>query len=180
MGHKTGWLTLHAGIAGGADVILLPELPYDIHKVADALKQRTENGKHFSILAVAEGAISKEDAALTRSEYKKKKSKNTCPSIAYEIADQLAAETGQEVRITIPGHTQRGGSPNAYDRVLASRLGSFAAQLILEEQYGFMVALRDGKLVTVPLEEVSGKLKTVPPEHEMIAQAKEIGICFGN
>ena len=82
MGHKTGWLTLHAGIAGGADVILLPELPYDIHKVADALKQRTENGKHFSILAVAEGAISKEDAALTRSEYKKKKSKNTCPSIA--------------------------------------------------------------------------------------------------
>ena len=123
MGHKTGWLTLHAGIAGGADVILLPELPYDIHKVADALKQRTENGKHFSILAVAEGAISKEDAALTRSEYKKKKSKNTCPSIAYEIADQLAAETGQEVRITIPGHTQRGGSPNAYDRVLASRLG---------------------------------------------------------
>lgn len=94
MGHKTGWLTLHAGIAGGADVILLPELPYDIHKVADALKQRTENGKHFSILAVAEGAISKEDAALTRSEYKKKKSRNTCPSIAYEIADQLAAETG--------------------------------------------------------------------------------------
>lgn len=180
MGHKTGWLTLHAGIAGGADVILLPELPYDIHKVADALKQRTENGKHFSILAVAEGAISKEDAALTRSEYKKKKSRNTCPSIAYEIADQLAAETGQEVRITIPGHTQRGGSPNAYDRVLASRLGSFAAQLILEEQYGFMVALREGKLVAVPLEEVSGKLKTVPPEHEMIAQAKEIGICFGN
>ena len=129
---------------------------------------------------MAEGAISKEDAALTRSEYKKKKSRNTCPSIAYEIADQLAAETGQEVRITIPGHTQRGGSPNAYDRVLASRLGSFAAQLILEEQYGFMVALRDGKLVAVPLEEVSGKLKTVPPEHEMIAQAKEIGICFGN
>ena len=84
------------------------------------------------------------------------------------------------MRITIPGHTQRGGSPNAYDRVLASRLGSFAAQLILEEQYGFMVALRDGKLVAVPLEEVSGKLKTVPPEHEMIAQAKEIGICFGN
>ena len=81
----------------------MPELPYDIHKVADALKQRTESGKHFSILAVAEGAISKEDAALTKREYKKKKSRNTYPSIAYEIADQLAAETGQEVRITIPG-----------------------------------------------------------------------------
>ena len=180
MGHKTGWLTLHAGIAGGADVILLPELPYDIHKVADALKQRTENGKHFSILAVAEGAISKEDAALSKKEYKAKLANSKSPSVSYEVADKIKEVCGTEVRVAVPGHTQRGGSPNAYDRVLASRLGSFAAQLILEEQYGFMVALREGKLVAVPLEEVSGKLKTVPPEHEMIAQAKEIGICFGN
>ena len=180
MGHKTGWLTLHAGIAGGADIILLPEIPYDIHKVAEALKRRTEAGKPFSILAVAEGAVSKEDAALTKSEYKKKKANRNYPSIAYEIADQLIAETGQEVRITIPGHTQRGGSPNAYDRVLSTRLGSAAARLILTKQYGNMIAVKEGSMVAVPLEQVSGKLKTVPVAHEMIAQAREIGICFGD
>ena len=182
MGHKVGSLTLHAGVAGGADIILIPEIPYDIKKVTAAIQKRAKAGKRFTILAVAEGAISKEDAQLPKKKYKEKLEARAkkYPSVSYEIADQIYKELGNEVRVTVPGHTQRGGSPNAYDRVLASRLGSFAAQLILEEQYGFMVALREGKLVAVPLEEVSGKLKTVPPEHEMIAQAKEIGICFGN
>ena len=181
MGHKTGWLTLHAGIAGGADVILLPELPYDIHKVADALKQRTENGKHFSILAVAEGAISKEDAALSKKELKeKKKNQVVYPSVAYALGAQITEKTGQEVRVTVPGHTQRGGEPCPYDRVLSTRLGAAAAKLIQEKKYGYMVAVKNNEITEVPLEEVAGKLKTVDPNCSMIQEAKMIGISFGD
>ena len=124
MGHKVGWLTLYAGIAGGADIILLPEIPYDIKKVAEAIDKRTQAGKGFTILAVAEGAISKEDAALSKKEYKEKVAKRKYPSVSYEIAAKLSEQTGVEVRVTVPGHTQRGGSPCPYDRVLCTRLGS--------------------------------------------------------
>ena len=124
MGHKVGWLTLYAGIAGGADIILLPEIPYDIQVVADALRERNKKGKRFSILAVAEGAISKEDAKLTKKELKeKKKSGVVYPSVAYELGARIGELTGQEVRVTVPGHMQRGGEPCPYDRVLSTRLG---------------------------------------------------------
>ena len=132
MGHKVGWITLFAGIAGGADIILLPEIPYDMDEIIKALEKRNKAGKKFSILAVAEGAISKEDAALSKKELKAKKAASTYPSVSYELAEQIKERTGQELRITIPGHTQRGGSPDPYDRVLATRLGAFAAQLILK------------------------------------------------
>ena len=128
MGHKVGWLTLHAGIAGGADVILIPEIPYDIDAVVQAIQKRTDAGKRFSILAVAEGAISKEDALLTKKERKAKLKNNPYPSVSYKIGAEIEERTGQEIRITVPGHTQRGGSPCAYDRVIASRLGAAAAQ----------------------------------------------------
>ena len=180
MGHKVGWLTLHAGIAGGADIILLPEIPYDIESVAKALNKRTEEGKSFSILAVAEGAISKEDAALSKKELKAKRKNNPFPSISYQIGQEIQEKTGQEVRITVPGHTQRGGSPCAYDRVISSRLGAAAARLIIEEKYGYMVGLRDGEVVPVPLEEVAGRLKTVDPDSTIIKEAKGLGICFGD
>ena len=104
MGHKVGWLTLHAGIAGGADIILLPEIPYDINSVVAALDKRTKEGKRFSILAVAEGAISKEDAALSKKELKAKRKANPYPSISYQIGKEIEERTGQEVRITVPGH----------------------------------------------------------------------------
>lgn len=180
MGHKVGWLTLHAGIAGGADIILLPEIPYDIDSVVKALNKRTKEGKSFSILAVAEGAISKEDAALSKKELKAKRKNNPFPSISYQVGQEIQERTGQEVRITVPGHTQRGGAPCPYDRVISSRLGSAAARLIIEEKYGYMVGFRDGEIVPVPLEEVAGKLKMVDPNSTIIKEAKGLGICFGD
>ena len=180
MGHKVGWLTLHAGIAGGADVILLPEIPYDIDKVIKALDKRTKEGKRFSILAVAEGAISKEDAALSKKELKAKRKSNPYPSISYQIGQEIFERTGQEIRITVPGHTQRGGEPCPYDRVISSRLGAAAARLIIDGQYGYMVGLRNGEIVPVPLEDVAGKLKMVDPNASIIQEAKGLGICFGD
>ncbi len=180
MGHKVGWLTLHAGIAGGADVILIPEIPYNIDSVIGAIEKRTEAGKRFSILAVAEGAISKEDAALSKKEYKEKLKNNPYPSISYKIGAEIEERTGQEIRITVPGHTQRGGSPCAYDRVISSRLGAAAAKLILKEKYGYMVGFQGNEIVPVPLGEVAGKLKMVDPDSSIIKEAKKLGICFGD
>ena len=181
MGHKVGWLTLHAGMAGGADIILLPEIPYDINVVCGAITRRSKAGKHFSILAVAEGAISKEEAAMTKKQLKeKKKNSPIYPSVAYEIGAKITEITGSEVRVTVPGHTQRGGSPCAFDRVISTRLGAEAARLIAEEQYGYMVAFEGNEIVKVPLREVAGKLKTVDPNCAMIREAKMVGICFGD
>lgn len=180
MGHKVGWLTLYAGIASGADIILLPEIPYDINSIVKAISQRTKAGKGFTILAVAEGVISKEDAALPKKEYKEKKKNYKYPSVSYELAEQLSKVTGTEVRVTVPGHTQRGGSPCPYDRILCTRLGAAAAQAILEEDYGNMIAMINGNTKRVPLKEVAGKLKSVDPDCKMIREAKCIGISFGD
>ncbi len=180
MGHKVGWLTLNAGMAGGADIILIPEIPYDIDKIVKAIDKRHERGAKFTILAVAEGAISKEDAKLSKKEYKKKLEKSKYPSVSYEIAAQILEKTGQEVRVTVPGHTQRGGSPCPYDRVFASRLGAEAGHLILKGEYGFMVGYRNREIVKVPLEDVAGKLKMVAPDAAIIKEAKMLGISFGD
>ena len=163
MGHKVGWVTLHAGIAGGADIILLPEIPYDIDVIAEAINRRKAAGKRFTIIAVAEGAISKKDAKLSKKELKAKQ-----------------AEKKYEVRITVPGHTQRGGSPCPYDRVLATRLGAAAAEAILDGKYGCMMGVSNNKIIHVPLSEVAGKLKSVDPESEIIQEAKLTGISFGD
>lgn len=180
MGHKVGWMTLHAGIAAGADIILLPEIPYDIDKVVKAIQARNKQGKRFSILAVAEGAISKEDAALPKKEYKKKLKNRPYPSVAYKIGKEIEEKTGQEIRITVPGHTQRGGSPCPYDRVISTRFGVAAANLVIKEKYGYMVALQNNEIIPVPLEEVAGKLKTVDPNASIVQEAKALGICFGD
>ena len=180
MGHKVGFLTLNAGMAGGADIILIPEIPYDIDKVVEAINKRHENGSRFTILAVAEGAISKEDAKLSKKEYKEKMKNYQYPSVSYELADQIQKKTGYEVRVTVPGHTQRGGSPCPYDRVFASSLGAEAGELILKGEYGFMVGYKNREIVKVPLEEVAGKLKMVSTESTIVKEAKLIGISFGD
>ena len=180
MGHKVGWLTLHAGMASGADIILIPEIPYDIDKVVEAIEKRTREGKRFSILAVAEGAISKEDAKLSKKEYKAKLAARPYPSVSYEIGKRIEEKTGQEIRVTIPGHTQRGGSPCPYDRVLSTRFGAAAAQMIMERDYGKLVGIKNGEIVRIPLEEVAGKLKTVDPNASIIKEAKAVGISFGD
>ena len=180
MGHKVGWLTLSAGIAGGADVILLPEIPYDIDKVAKCLNDRIKRGKKFSILAVAEGAISKEEAALSKKERKKARENFPHPSIVYRIAEELSEKIDNEIRVCVPGHFQRGGSPCAYDRVLCTRLGATAARFIKEKTFGVMVGMVNGQCTPVPLENVAGKLKSVPVDCDEIKAARQIGISFGD
>ena len=179
MGHKVGWLTLYAGVASGADIILLPEIPYDINKVVEAIEKRNKQGKGFTILAVAEGAISKEDAKLSKKELKKKRENSKHPTVSYELAEEITRLTGSEARVTVPGHTQRGGSPCPYDRVLCTRLGAAAAMAIMDKDYGNMIAMRNGETVRVPLEEVAGKLKMVDPNCQMIKEVKLMGISFG-
>ncbi len=179
MGHKVGWLTLYAGIAGGADIILLPEIPYDIKKVIKAIDARTQAGKGFTVMAVAEGAISKQDAKLSKKEYDKKIEKRKS-TVAFEIAEEIKAANGPEVRITVPGHIQRGGSPCPYDRVLSSRIGATCAEMIMNEEYGYMVGIVNNKMKKVPLGDVAGKLKIVSPKDQIIREAKLMGISFGD
>lgn len=179
MGHKTGWLTLHAGIAGGADIILIPEIPYSIEAISQAIAKRTASGKRFTIIAAAEGAISKEEAAMSKKELKLLGKQENYASTAYRIGAAIEEKTGQEVRVTVPGHVQRGGQPVAYDRVLATRLGVRAAELILNHEYGYMVGVKDNKIVKISLCDVAGKTKMVDPGNELITQARQLGICLG-
>ena len=200
MGHNTGWLALGAGIAGGADVILIPEIPYDVEHVAKAIKRRSRGGKSFSIVAVAEGAISKEDAPLFKEVKERKKNakdnddKDEKKKAAAELADlerqhqentlrlshQLEELTGLEARVTILGHLQRGGTPSAADRLLATRLGTACAKMIHNDVYGVMIASRGEGTEPVPLEKVVGKRKTVPLDHPWIESARFVGTNLGD
>jgi 6-phosphofructokinase 1 len=180
MGHRAGWLTLHAGVAGGADVILIPEIPYSIDSIARSLKQREAQHKRFSIIALAEGALTQEEASLPKKELRKIRELESYPSAAYRLAHDLGEKTGQEIRVTVPGHFQRGGQPVAYDRVLATTLGTAAADFVRDNRYGFMVGLVNNQTVAVPLAEVAGKLKKVPEDSIIIRSARAIGTCFGD
>ncbi len=180
MGHKAGWLTLCAGIAGGADIIIIPEIPYDIKRIKEEIDKRQKEKKGFSIIAVAEGAVSVEESKMSKKEFKKAREKMTQPSIAFRIADEIMAVSDHEVRVAVPGHIQRGGSPNPYDRILCTRFGTFAAHLIMEKEYGNMVGMKDGQIVAIPLSEVAGKLKSVQKNDQMILSARNIGISFGD
>ena len=159
---------------------MIPEIPYDLKAVERSIEQRIENGGRFAIVVVAEGAISKEDAALSKKEYKKKLAARTSPSIAYDLAADIERVTGRETRVAIPGHTQRGGEPDAQDRVFATQCGVEAARGCLEGEFGFMVAQRNGKMCRTPLEEVAGKLKYVNPSSDLVREAKMLGISFGD
>jgi ATP-dependent phosphofructokinase / diphosphate-dependent phosphofructokinase len=180
MGHKVGWIPLYAGIAGGADVILIPEIPYDMDNVIRAIEARDGNGGRFAIIAVAEGAISKQEAAMKKKDYKKKVAARVKPSVVYDIAEEIAARTDREVRVAIPGHTQRGGQPDAMDRIFATQCGVEAAKACMDGVYGIMIAQVGGKMCRVPLEEVAGKLKYVDPEGDLVREAKMLGISFGD
>ncbi|MCL2544284.1 MAG: 6-phosphofructokinase [Clostridia bacterium] len=180
MGNKVGWLTLYAGLAGGADVILLPELPYDIDKVAAKVQERNAARHSFSILAVAEGAMSQHEAALKKKERALYREEQHFTTISQRVAMELQARFPEvEVRVVIPGHIQRGGSPSAYDRVLATRFGAHAAELIRENIYGVSVAMIGKEVGHNPLEEVAGKIKSVPVDHQMVTVARRMGISFG-
>lgn len=180
MGNKAGWLTLNAGIAGGADIILIPEIPYDIDKVCDAVEKRHHNGKNFSIAAVAEGCFDKEEAKMKKKERAAVREEAGMVTATNRIASQIEAKTGLETRVCVPGHMLRGGSPCAYDRILATQFGVYAAQLIRDNRYGVSVAKVKGAITANDLDEIAGKTKFVTPDDQLVLTAKELGISFGD
>jgi 6-phosphofructokinase 1 len=179
MGHKAGWLSLYSGIAGGGDVVLLPEIPYSIDSIGRHLEARVANGKTFSIIVVAEGALSVDEAKLDRKTFKKSREQMSS-SIGYRVAKEIENATGIEARVTVLGYLQRGGTPVAYDRVLASQFGTAAANMLAAGDYGKMVALQDNTLVGVPLDLIANKVKNVPLDHRMIETARDVGTCLGD
>ncbi len=197
MGHNAGWLTLGAGVAGGADVILIPEIPYDIEKVAKAIRWRSREGKNFSIVAVAEGAMSEEDAVImgrakgklaqTQDNEERKKVKLELKQLQTQhvgntlrLSNQLEELTGLESRVTILGHVQRGGAPSATDRLLATHLSTACINFINQDIYGVMIAIQDNNAAPVPLEDVVGKRKLVPIDHPWIESARRVGTTLGD
>lgn len=180
MGHKVGHICLAAGIASGADVILLPEIPYDIEKIADAIKQREIAGKKFTIIACAEGALSKAEASLTKKQYKLKVATREGHSVVYDIAKQLSHYTDSEIRVSCVGHVQRGGNPCPYDRLMATRFGVKGASLIMNNDFGKLVVYKDNSVTSIPLIESAGKLKYVDVNSEEVNQARLLGISFGD
>jgi 6-phosphofructokinase 1 len=197
MGHNTGWLGLGAGLASGADVILIPEIPYDIRQVAEAIRRRRHRGKNFSIVAVSEGALSQEDARelaelkqkkqAAKDEKKQKKISEALTAFqdkhasnTLRLSAQLESLTGLESRVTILGHLQRGGTPSAADRILATRLGTACVEAVAEQQFGKMVAVKGETTALVDLVKVVGKRKLVPLDHPWIRSALETGACLGN
>ena len=180
MGRDAGWIALHAGIAGGADVILLPEIPYDLNRVCDKLRRRKAAGRLSSIVVVAEGATAPEGAGQNILEGGDGKSR--MPRLggagAY-VARAIQERTGIETRTTVLGHLQRGGTPSAYDRLLATRYGFGAAEFVREERWGEMVALKGTELIGVKIVDVVGKLKTVSPQGQTVQAARGVGIEFG-
>lgn len=172
MGNTAGWLTLSAGLAGGADVILLPEIPYNINAVADVIYERYESGRNFSIIAIAEGARNIEDE-------EEQNLKGQHYSVGYKLADELNRVIDIETRVVVPGHYQRGGAPCPYDRLLATQMGVHAAELIKEERFGRTVAVKDGKITSNLMADVAGKTKTIPAEASLLQVGRDIGISFG-
>ncbi|MDR2593761.1 MAG: ATP-dependent 6-phosphofructokinase [Fibromonadaceae bacterium] len=178
MGNKVGWLTLYAGIGGGADIILIPEIPYDINKVIKAVES-VKKSKGYCIIAAAEGAMDNEEATLTKKERYQKRGERGEVTASNRIAKAIEEKLNIETRVVVPGHIQRGGAPSPYDRVLCSQVGAYAAKLAIERKYGVTVALNGDKITSNKLDDIAGKTKVVPPKHELIKAAKDIGISFG-
>ena len=197
MGHNTGWLALGAGIAGGADVVLIPEIPYDVDLVASSLLARRSGGSRFSIVAVSEGALSTAESAH-KAGLRRRRAAATGPKEKAEVQSDIDAfeehrsdhthllaraleeRTGLESRVTILGHVQRGGTPSHVDRLLATRLGAEAAQAVADQDFGVMIASRGGEAVRVPLGDVAGKRRSVPLDHPWIQTARQLGMNLGD
>ncbi len=180
MGNKAGWLTLYSGVAGGADVILLPEIPYKLNGILKAVEARAKSKKRFSIVAVAEGAMTVEESKMKKKDRAALYAENPYKTISHRLAEQIEAETGLETRAVIPGHIQRGGSPSSYDRVVSTRLGVHAAHLIKEERYGVSIAMVGDQTTHNPLSYTASGTKFVPIDHQMVKTARDVGIRFGD
>lgn len=179
MGHKAGWLGLYSAIAGGGDVCLIPEIPYNIKSVAKEIERRRDAGKNFSIVVVAEGALSEDEAKFSKKEFKK--SRLDMPqSIGYRVASEIFGATGLECRVSVLGHLQRGGTPEPYDRVLANQFGVAAADFLARKEFGKLVAIQNGQIVGVPLKECAGKVKNITMDNPVLSSGRSVGICFGD
>ena len=179
MGHHAGWLALHAGLAGGANVILLPEIPYSYETVSKAVSARAKAGKAFSIIVIAEGAMTQDEFRMAKEERAQQRKKDGFSYISLKLAEDITSRTGFETRAVIPGHILRGGTPCAFDRILATKMGVAAAKLIAEGCFGKTVALCNHDIVLNDLEVAAGKIKTVPLDDNMLNTARYMGICLG-
>lgn len=179
MGRYAGWIALESGIAGGADVVLIPEIPFTLDKVAEKILERKKKGRSFSIVVVAEGAKPAGGEVAVSRVVQGSPDPVRLGGIGNNISAALEELTGLETRVTVLGHLQRGGKPSAYDRILASRYGVVAAEMALRGEFGKMAALRGTEIVTVPLEEAIDGLRNVPPDGQLVTTAKNLGICFG-
>jgi 6-phosphofructokinase 1 len=179
MGRDAGFIALHSGLAGTADVILIPEIPYDIHKVCEKIAERDRSGRHFSIVVVAEGAFPKGGATSTLGPSSPGQARRM-GGVCEGIAKQIAEITGKETRSLVLGHLQRGGSPTGYDRLLATRFGGAAVRAVEDEKWGHMMALQSPHIVSIPIEDALRELKRVDPSHDVVQTARETGISFGD
>ena len=180
MGHHAGWIALYAGVAGGGDIILIPEIPYTIESVAAKVRERHRQGRRFSIVVVAEGAKPKGGDVVIRRIIKKSADPIRLGGIGFVLQEALERTTAIEARTVVLGHLQRGGSPTASDRILATQLGAKVVDLIIQGDFGRMVAVQDGKITSVPLQVASGGPRTVPLDHPLVAAARSIGTSFGD
>ncbi|MFQ3598780.1 MAG: ATP-dependent 6-phosphofructokinase [Chloroherpetonaceae bacterium] len=180
MGRYAGWIALYGGVAGGADVILIPEIPYDIDVVAEVCSNRNKQGKGFTIVVIAEGAKPVGGELVVQKVVKDSFDTLRLGGVGHVLAHQLEEKLPRlETRVTILGHLQRGGSPTAYDRILSTRFGHYAAKMVMRGEFAKMAALRGSQIVSVPIAEVAGKNKFVPPDHDLILAAKSLGTSFG-
>lgn len=180
MGHKAGWIALHAGVAGGGDIILIPEIPYDLNMIAEKIKERSRKGRRFSIVVVAEGAKPKGGDIVIQRIVKESVDSVRLGGIGFVLGAEIEKITGLETRTVVMGHLQRGGSPTPLDRVLATQLGTKAVDMIENKEFGYMVGVKRNSLVKVSLRTVAEGIRTVPLDHRLIKSARSVGTCFGD
>ncbi|MGB2696663.1 MAG: ATP-dependent 6-phosphofructokinase, partial [Candidatus Zixiibacteriota bacterium] len=180
MGNNAGWIALHSGIAGGGDIILIPEIPYDINIIAEKVKERSRKGKRFSIVVIAEGARPKGGDVVIRKIVKESSQPIRLGGVGFVLGEHLERVTGLETRTVMMGHLLRGGTPTPFDRVLATRFGTRAVDLIENKEFGYMVGLKGNSLVKVSLQEVAKGPKKVSLNHPLIKSARSVGTCFGD
>lgn len=179
MGRYAGWLALCSGIAGGGDIILIPEIPYNIDSICDTIKQRKYHGRYFSILVVGEGAKPLDGEMVVKKRVEGSPEPIRLGGISHKVADDIEEKIQVETRVTILGHLVRGGVPSPADRLLATRFGVAAAEQVAKRNFGQMVALHGNKIITVPIADVAGKTRTIPPDSPYLAMARSVGTCLG-
>jgi len=179
MGRYAGWIALHAGISGGGDVVLIPEIPYDCAKIVEKIQEREREGKHFTLVVVAEGARTAGGGFVTSGAAEKNREAHL-GGVGAVVAAEVQKRTGKEARVCVLGHLQRGGAPTSFDRLLCTRFGAHAIELVAAEKWGYMTALHPPDTVPVRISDAVGRIRTVPPDGNLVRTARSLGITFGD